>query len=192
MHLSDASETPADIHLLNLNKEKTAEVGRGDDSGESLTRALTLLSEAPRSETPICKAVQAVVAKMREMDEELQANGKHALLIILTDGTSTDGDVTAALRELEGMAIQLIVRVSGDDNVVIEYWNNVNTALDINVLVLDELEIEGVQIEEVNGWLTYGPAMQRAREYGVVMPFMDNIDYCQLSQEDIKSVVQML
>ena len=103
-----------------------------------------------------------------------------------------DGDVIAALKQLEGLSVQIILRIATDDNVVIEYWNKVNVSIDINVLVLDEFECEGSQIEEVNGWLTYGAALHRAREYGVVVPFMDNVDYCQLSQADIKSVVQML
>ena len=191
-YLADASETPAEIRLLNLNKEKSVTVGLSADGGESLARALALLHEAPRADSPICKAVREVTAEIKAMEEDLRANNKIALIIILTDGESSDGDVVAALKHLEGMPVQITIRVSSDESSVIEYWNNVNTAIDINVLVLDELECEGVQIEEVNSWLTYGPALQRAREYGVVMPFMDNIDYCQLSQEDIKSVVQML
>ena len=167
-------------------------VGVSADGGESLGRALALLHAGPRGDSPICKAVREVTAQIKAMEDDLRAEDKIALIIILTDGESSDGDVVAALKHLEGMPVQITIRVSSDESSVIEYWNNVNTAIDINVLVLDELECEGVQIEEVNSWLTYGPALHRAREYGVVMPFMDNIDYCQLSQEDIKSVVQML
>jgi hypothetical protein len=175
-----------------LNKQKVVVVGQSNDGGESLARALALLSEAPRADSPICKAVSEVVTKMRAMEEGLRESGKKALLVILTDGASSDGDVVAALKPLEGMPVQIIIRVSTDDNVVIEYWNNVNTSIDINVLMLDEIEHEGVQIEEVNSWLTYGPALHRAREYGAALSFLDNVDYCQLSQEDIKSTVQML
>lgn len=191
-YLADASETPAEFRLLNLNKQKVVLVGQSNDGGESLARALALLSEAPRADSPICKAVNEVVTKMKAMEEELRMNEKKALLIILTDGASSDGDIVAALKQLEDMPIQIIVRVATDDNVVIEYWNDVNTAIDINVLMLEELEHEGAQIEEMNSWLTYGPALQRAREYGVVLPFLDNADYCQLREEDIRSTVQML
>ena len=175
-----------------MNKQKVVVVGQSNDGGESLARAIVLLSEAPRADSPICKAVNEVVIKMRAMEDELRESGKKALLIILTDGASSDGDVVAALKQLEGMPIQIIIRVSSDDNVVIEYWNDVNTSIDVNVIVLDEIEHEGVQIEEVNSWLTYGPALHRAREYGAVLPFLDNVDYCQLSQEEIISTVQML
>jgi hypothetical protein len=175
-----------------LNKQKVVVVGQSNDGGENLARALALLSEAPRADSPICKAVNEVVTKMRAMEAGLRESGKKALLVILTDGASSDGDVVAALKPLEGMPVQIIIRVSTDDNVVIEYWNNVNTSIDINVLMLDEIEHEGVQIEEVNSWLTYGPALHRAREYGAALSFLDNVDYCQLSQEDIKSTVQML
>jgi von Willebrand factor type A domain len=191
-YLSDASETPAEFRLLNLNKEKVVKVGQSNDEGKSLARAIALLSEAPRADTPICKAVNEVVVKMKAMEDNLRANDQYALVIILTDGESTDGDVIAALKQLEGLSVQIVIRVATDDNVVIEYWNKVNVAIDINVLVLDEFDCEASQIEEVNGWLTYGAALHRAREYGVVLPFMDNVDYCQLSQADIKSVVQML
>ena len=53
-------------------------------------------------------------------------------------------------------------------------------------------QCEAVQIEENNSWLTYGDALHRAREFGVVLPALDNADYCQMSQQDIKSVVQMM
>ena len=69
---------------------------------------------------------------------------------------------------------------------------DVNAKVDINFLVLDDIECEATQIDEMNSWMTYGESLHRAREFGVVLPSMDNIDYCQLSKENIKTIVQML
>ena len=167
-------------------------MGVTNDNGESLAKVMTLLSETPKGDTPICKQIKEITLRVKEMEEELISNETIALIIILSDGISTDGDVIESLKALEGTPIQIIIRVSSDESAIIEYWNEVSTRVDIDILILDDLECEGTQIEENNSWMTYGEPLHRAREFGAILPKMNNIDYCQLSLEDIKTVVQML
>ena len=188
--MSDASETPCEVRIL--NKAELITVGVTNDNGESLAKVMTLLSEAPKGDTPICKQIKEITLRVKEMEEELISNETIALIIILSDGISTDGDVIESLKALEGTPIQIIIRVSSDESAIIEYWNEISTRVDIDILILDDLECEGTQIEENNSWMTYGEPLHRAREFGAILPKMNNIDYCQLSLEDIKTVVQML
>lgn len=167
-------------------------LGSSKDGGAALTRIKSLMDEVPRGETPICKQIKAVVEQVKAIEAELLSTGSIVLLVILTDGISTDGNIVDALRALEGLPVQIIVRVSSDESDTIEYWHDVNANIDIDTVVLDELECEGTQIFDNNSWLAYGDALHRAREYGVTLPAMDNVDYCQLSKPHIKVIIQML
>ena len=162
------------------------------ENNNNLNKIMNLLEVIPRGETPICKQINQIAIKIKAMEQELIKNDDIALIIIISDGPSTDGDIVTALKQLVGLPVQINVRACTDESATIEYWHEVNAKVDINFLVLDDIECEATQIDEMNSWMTYGESLHRAREFGVVLPSMDNIDYCQLSIDDIKTIVQML
>ena len=67
------------------------------------------------------------------MEAELVASGKIALLLIITDGESTDGNVVEILKPLEGLPLKLIIRMCTDEREVSEYWHSINAALDLDI-----------------------------------------------------------
>ena len=137
--LANAAETPCEIKLL--NRADTVTVGLENDLSVNLGRVQCLMADVPRGETPICKKVREVIAKMKEIEGSLRDANLIALLIILSDGPATDGDLVSEMKPLEGMPVQVIVRVCSDESPVIEYWHDVNAQCDINFLVLDDIEV---------------------------------------------------
>ena len=88
---ADAAGTPMEIRLL--NKAQPVIVGEKADSGINLEAVRTLLTTEPSGLTPVCKQIREVIERIKGMEAELVASNKIALLIIITDGESTDGNV---------------------------------------------------------------------------------------------------
>lgn len=56
--------------------------------------------QSPSGGTPLCAQIREVVAQVQEMAPALRNNGQRAVVVIASDGESSDGDVAAALRPL--------------------------------------------------------------------------------------------
>ena len=92
--------TPVEVRLL--NKAQPVMIGREGEGDSSLTALRVALSTEPAGLTPVCKQIREVIASVKAMKAELEASNKIALLIIITDGESTDGDVADMIKPLEG------------------------------------------------------------------------------------------
>jgi hypothetical protein len=189
--LADAAETPTEIRML--NKAEPLVVGLGSRVSKSdLAEVMIQLSIEPSGQTPICKQLCDIIEQLRSMESELRATNKIALLIIMTDCDSSDGDIIDVLKPLEGLPLQIIIRMCSDEREITEYWQHINAQLDLDIYVLGEVKAEAVVVAENNSWLTYGEPLHRAREFGLMVPAIDNLDLRQLSKQEIKTVTQIL
>lgn len=189
--LADAVLAPTEIRLLN-NAVPVVILGKENDGGINLAVIMDQLDGQPIGQTPIAKQLGEIVDQIKAMEDDLRANNKIAVLIIMTDGKASDGCTIDAMKPLEGMPVQMIIRVCSTDRDIIEYWDNVNAELDIDVLLLNDLEAEGANISKNNNWLTYGMPLHRAREFGVIVPEIDNLNYRPLTRPEIKIISQIL
>lgn len=150
------------------------------------------LSAEPSGQTPLCAQLSDVITQVRNMSDQLRMINKIAVMIIMTDGGATDGDIVDILKPLEGLPLKIIVRIYTDEVDVIEYWSHINSQLDIEIYVLDSLEGEATTVIERNNWLTYGEPLHRLREFGILLPGMDKMAYKQLSKKEIGFICQLI
>ena len=184
---SEAARAPSEFRLLN-NAEPVL-VGKGDDEGAGLELIKEILEDSPGGQTPICAQVHEVVAKIQGMEDSLRALNQRAAVIICTDGISTDGNVADALKPLEDLPVWVVVRLCTDDEELIDYWNNIDEDLELEMDVLDDIEGEAKEIRAVNPWLHYGEPLHRLREFGAAIKEMDLIDEAPLSSEQMCAIV---
>lgn len=85
-----------------------------------------------------------------------------------------------------------MVRLCTDDNAIVEYWNNIDSQLELEMDVLDDLKGEALEVHSFNPWLTYALPIQRLREFGASVKEMDLIDESLLTVEQMMFVVSML
>ena len=94
--------------------------------------------DSPRGGTPLCKHIVEVVNQILPIAGTLRSKGQRAVVVIATDGESSDGDITACLRPLERLPVYLVIRLCTDDPKIVDYWNTIYASLELDMDVLDE------------------------------------------------------
>ena len=156
---------------------------QGDQVGIPILAAV--LDGTPSGVTPLCRHVLEVTKQISAIAPELRAAGKKAALIICTDSEASDGDITAALKPLHDLPVWVVIRLCTDQDDVVKYWNNVDSALELNMDVIDDPMGESREIQRINYWLTYGTPLHRLREFGVTAKEIDMLDEVKLSPEQM-------
>jgi hypothetical protein len=101
--LSEILRVPSEFRLL--NGAEPVLVGLEDDQGESFKFLKEVLAENPAGPTPLCTHIAGVVACIASVEKELRAAGQKAVVVIATDGESSDGNVAEALRPLTDVSV---------------------------------------------------------------------------------------
>jgi len=183
---------PTSFKLINPCEGMTdISLGHGDVEQEK-ARLARLTSSSPNGRTPICKAIEKVVASISKVAPELRRNGQRAMVEIATDGVSTDGDLAAALKPLEQLPVWVIVRLCTDEQPVIDYWDGIDTQLELDLDVLDDLQGEAEQIKAVNPFVVYCEQLHRLREWGSHNKLLDLIDEASFSPAQAAEMVGLV
>ena len=192
VHAKHADAAGAQMEIRLLNKASPVVIGKTANDPVSMEAVAKQLAIEPSGLTPTCKYMTEFAEYLKSMEANLIAEGKIAMLIIMTDGESTDGNVVDMLKPLEGLPLKVVIRMCTDEAEVTEYWQNINAKVDLDIDVLDDLYAESVEVGENNPWLTYGEPLHRAREFGIMVPVIDVIDKNQLTKSEIKSLIELL
>jgi hypothetical protein len=180
---------PTEFRLLNGAPPILVGADGKEDDGTSLTRVLSAFENSPSGGTPLCRHITEVILQIRSIEPELRASGQKAVLVIATDGESSDGDIATAMRPLQSLPVWVVIRLCTDDERIVNYWNNIDSQLELEMDVLDDLFGEGEEVVEGNPWITYGEPLHRMREFGITLKEMDLIDEAKLSSEQMRTLV---
>lgn len=134
---------------------------------QSASTLHTSLAAGPGGLTPLCQAVRNVATAVLADEHAIRAAGRRVVVVILSDGLPSDGDLALALAPLARLPVWLVVRLCCDEQPVLDFWSNVDASLEIEMDVLDDLRGEAAECAKKNGWLAYGPALHRLREWGI-------------------------
>ena len=176
-----------------LNGGAPIVLGNNDGNDEEKFRAIkSMLNESPNGATPLCRHIQEVVAEISAIADTLRATRQLACVIIITDGEASDGDISAAMRPLKDLPVWVVVRLCTDSEAIVNYWNNIDKVLELQIDVIDDFKGEAEQVKEYNDWLTYGEVLHRAREFGVHFKELDLLDEASLSAEQVQTVCKLM
>lgn len=183
--LARVAGAPTEFRLLNGAPPIT--IGDGNDPDDRKFQSLkAALSASPSGGTPLCRHIREVTGHIRQLAPGLRAAGQKACVMIATDGESSDGDIAEALRPLKDLPVWVVIRLCTDEDRIVDYWNNVDNELELDMDVLDDLSGEAKEVTEHNPWLTYGDAMHKLREFGIPVKEIDLLDETRLSVEQIR------
>ena len=51
--------------------------------------------------------------------DQLRSNGQRAVVVIATDGESSDGDIAQAMRRLQTLPVWVVIRLCTDDDKIV-------------------------------------------------------------------------
>ena len=161
-----------------------------DLEGNGVATLDSVLSGSPGGGTPLCRAILDVEREIGTVASTLKSTGQNAVITIFTDGEATDGNLVNAMKPLQLLPVWVVIRLSTDEDKVVNYWNNVDDELELQIDVLDDLSAEATQVQGLNPFLVYTESLHHMREWGMQLKEMDHIDERQLSLDQVHKVVQ--
>lgn len=184
---------PTDFRLLNSvgGIPNPLRVGQGKTQAE-VEAVKKLVSMSPTGRTPLCQQIREVTAEVSKKASQLRANGQRHVVIIASDGVSTDGDIADAMRPLQNLPVWVVVRLCTDEDSIVDYWNKVDEELELDLDVLDDLSGEAKEVCSFSPWLTYAMPLHRLREWGCMNKIFDLLDEKKLSASEMRELVSLL
>ena len=193
LELAHIACAPSEFRLLNgLEPKFVGDKNLDPDSMGYRAVKKIFTDGSPKDRTPLCRHINAVVQYLQFHEQTLRGNNQVVSLIICTDGVSSDGDVTHAMRPLKNLPCMVVVRLCTDEDNVVAYWDKVEKDLEMQLDIVDDFFGEGDGVHQVNPWLNYGMPLQRLREFGVKVKELDLIDERLLSTEQMLKILSMI
>ncbi|KAL3767806.1 hypothetical protein ACHAWO_005216 [Cyclotella atomus] len=154
---------------------------------QEFSRARDIMGRTqPSGVTPLIEHILDIQQSVSELAPKLKADGCRVVIILATDGLPTDDrgyggkDVqqqfVQALRGLEGLPVWLVIRLCTDEEAVVEFYNDLDTQLELSLEVLDDFLQEANEVNEHNPWLNYALPLHRLRELGYQHRSFDMLD----------------
>eukprot|EP00945_MAST-04E_sp_MAST-4E-sp1_P008987 g8987.t1 len=189
--LAHIAQAPSEFRLLNGGNP--VELGTpATMDGTNLQILFSLLDGQFGGGTPLCFHISQVVQRANMMNHSLRQNRQKLSFTIFTDGESSDGDIAAALRPLERLPVWTVVRLCTDQDNVVNYWNNVDDNLELEMDVLDDLFGEREEVVAHNPWINYCEPLHRLREFGSHFKCMDLLDESKLKGDHLRDTLSIL
>jgi len=196
-------EAPTVFRLLNdpgrMAGPQQFSVGeRGSDLiSDDLNVALqTIRSVSPSGVTPLSEHVREIRANVLAMLDQLSETGQKVVIVLATDGLPSNyagysgqyerNEFKDALRSLEGLPVWIVVRLCTDEDDVVEFYNDLDSQLELSLEVLDDFTGEAQEVYEYNKWLNYALPMHRIREMGFSHKLFDLLDERQLTKDELR------
>ena len=139
----------------------------------------------------MCKQIHEITEQIRAIEPYLRQNGTKAGVVIFTDGEASDGDLAAALRPLKDLPVMMTVRLCTDEENISTYWDRIESSLELQLDILDDLAGEAAEIRKINGWLTYGEPLHRLREFCCPVKELDRIDEAKLNADQMRVILNV-
>jgi hypothetical protein len=170
---------------------------------EDLNIALSTMKQAtPSGVTPLAEHIREIRENMLDMQARLMENGQKVVIVLATDGLPSDSfgvssqatqtEFQRALRSLEGLPVWIVVRLCTDEKDVVEFYNSLDSQLELSLEVLDDFAGEAEEVYEHNKWLNYALPLHRIREMGFSHKLFDLLDERRLTKDELRDFAYLL
>jgi hypothetical protein len=177
--------------------------GVDGDLAQEMRLARNILQRTkPAGVTPLTEHILHIEQTIRLFQQELSTSGKMVAIIIATDGIPTDdaGDESErvteefvnALKMMEDLPVWIVVRLCTNDPKVADFYNKIDSYLELSLEVLDDHMGEAKEVCRYNKWLNYALPLHRCREVGFQHRILDIIDERKLTIGEITEFCSIL
>lgn len=200
------------VHCLKIPAElrsncfHSIELHNGCQATYDVLDAIFSSQDAPTNplHSTLLQNLHSVFEKIESKACQLYDKKTCAMLIIITDGAATSFDdfhealksymrkkVTLPSGEifLLSAVTRVSIRLCTDDEKLIEKYNNFDEEEDngvsMDVDVLDDIKGEREEVEDLNIFIPYSPALHTVREFGITIDLFDKIDERTLTPQEL-------
>mmetsp|Transcript_33703 Transcript_33703/g.81706 ORF Transcript_33703/g.81706 Transcript_33703/m.81706 type:complete len:269 (-) Transcript_33703:1419-2225(-) len=162
----------------------------------------TMANATPTGVTPLTEHVMEIRANVMAMRDKLRQNGQKVTIVLATDGLPTDQhgvsgyqanrEFEQSLRSLEGLPVWIVVRLCTDQELVTNYYNGLDSQLELSLEVLDDFVGEAAEVSKYNKFLNYGLPIHRIRELGFHSRLFDMLDERKLTLDEVRELLILL
>ena len=207
IRLTSLIQAPTSFRLLNHPGagvgHQTFGVAEDPSHGSDADQALRIIARTqPGGCTPLTDHIDEIYQEVSGMAADLRAKGQKVSITIATDGLPSDQyghggpqhnqSFVNALRRLEGLPIWLVIRLCTDEEKIVQFYNDLDTVLEVSVEVLDDFLSEAKEVRQFNSWLNYGLPLQRLRELGFHDRVLDMLDERPLTLTELRDFCELL
>mmetsp|Transcript_10432 Transcript_10432/g.21442 ORF Transcript_10432/g.21442 Transcript_10432/m.21442 type:complete len:329 (+) Transcript_10432:99-1085(+) len=176
---------------------------QGGDLAQEMRQARNILQRTkPAGVTPLTDHILNIEQTIRLFKQELAVSDKKVAIVIATDGLPTDpggdeGERTKqefvnALKLLEDLPVWVVVRLCTNDSKVADFYNQLDSLLELSLEVLDDHEGEAREVMRHNKWLNYALPLHRCREVGFQHRLFDLLDERKFTVTEIQEFCAIL
>jgi hypothetical protein len=150
----------------------------------------------PYGSTPLTHHLLEIGQRIAVDESRMRRKGLEAVVVLATDGlpTSPEGDTSdqineefvQALQYLQSLPVWVVVRLCTDERKVVDFYNELDSILELPLEVLDDFFNEAKEIYTHNKWLNYALPLHRTREIGYHHRLFDLLDERPLNKDEIK------
>jgi len=171
---------------------------RGSDYiDEDLTIALTTMGRvSPAGVTPLAEHVRAIRTTAATLSDQLRRTGQKIVVVLATDGLPNNSpgrsspneklEFQNSIKSLEGLPVWIVIRLCTDEDDVVDYYNNLDTDLELSVEVIRDFVGEAKEVHEHNPWLNYALPLHRIREMGFSHKLFDLLDEREFTKYELR------
>ena len=196
--LAGVLQAPTVFRLLNdpvTTQQQFSIAEQGEDCiPNDVKNAIDCINKSsPQGTTPLTDHVAEIRANVLEMEPCLKEKGQKVAIVIATDGLPNNRTTfVEALQSLEGLPVWIVIRLCTDDEKVVDYYNNLDSQLELSLEVLDDWEMEAKEVYEHNKFLNYTLPLHRCREMGYHHRIFDLLDERKLTLDELREFLVLL
>lgn len=208
--------TPCEFFLLNPPSKREGgfrqgvdfvriDALQGDEVQQRMELRNMLMATGPRGTTPLSLRLAELYRRVELEQAELNRAQQRVIIVIVTDGLPTseyNGDSSQVdrtmfvdiLRRLcTDLPVNIVVRLTTEEDSVIDFYGRVDDEPELALEVLDDIESEAREVcRKGNVWLTYSPLIQTIREGGTFVKLFDVIDERRLTTMEALLLAHLL